>query len=175
MSTTTVKGINPGEPADDILELRNSHGSAPVIWDTMAQKYLGLAPFAYSFNDEKLWPLWKDLSIPEHHRAVLGMTYDGVVVSKSDYERAARDIRAFLVDFPPNPEYVNHWVAIAEMFEGKPDYEGIGFHWTSVSEDPFEGEYDEETEEYGPVNLDGKWSLYHFFDKNNKENKNAKT
>lgn len=165
MSTTEIKFLKQPEGVIDVVEFRNSHGSAPVVWDLIAQKYLGLQPFHYSFHTEKLWPLWKDLTIPEHHRAVLAMTYDDTVIIKTDFKRAAEDIRKFLEDFPVNPEYVNHWPAILEIFEGNPDCDAIGFYWTSVSEDPFQGDWNEETEDYEPLNWKRYWSMYNTLDK----------
>ena len=165
MSTTEIKFLKHPEGVIDVVEFRNSHGSAPVVWDLIAQKYLGLQPFHYSFHTEKLWPLWKDLTIPEHHRAVLAMTYDDTVIIKTDFKRAAEDIRKFLEDFPVNPEYVNHWPAILEIFEGIPDCDAIGFYWTSVSEDPFQGDWNEETEDYEPLNWKRYWSMYNTLDK----------
>lgn len=164
MSTTEVKLLKHPEGVIDIVEFQNSHGSAPVIWDQMAQTYLNLPPFHYSFHSDKLWPLWKDLSIPEHHRAVLGMTYDNTVIEKHDFARAAADIKKFLDDFPVNPEYENHWPEIQKIFESNPDCHAIGFYWTSVTEDPFEGDWNEEEEEYEPLNWKKYWSMYHKFD-----------
>ena len=165
MSTTEIKLLKHPEGVIEEIELRNSHGSAPVVWDIMAQNYLGLPPFGYSFQTDKLWPLWKDLSIPEHQRAVLGMTYDNAVIIKTDFARAASDLKKFLQDFPVNPEYENHWPTILEVFESNPDCDAIGFYWTSVSEDPFLGEYNEDTEEYEPMNWKNYWSMYNTLDK----------
>lgn len=165
MSSFTIKGLNSNGQIDDIVELKNAHGGAPLIWDTIAQKYLGLRPFGYNMETERLWPLWRDLNIPKSHRAVLAMTYDDVVVESSDFARAAEDVRLFLRDFPPSSDRVNHLEKLAEVFESAPAYEGIGFHWTSVSEDPFQGEYDEDTEEYAPHDFSNNWSLYRQLDK----------
>lgn len=75
MSYTTIKALWPGEKHEDLKELRNSWGSAPIIWDTMCQKYCGTKPLAYMDGAlDCLWPRWKDLSIPKHHRSVLMMT-----------------------------------------------------------------------------------------------------
>ncbi|WP_201766958.1 hypothetical protein [Chrysiogenes arsenatis] len=57
MSTATIKSVCLGEKVEDIEELRNSHGSAPVIWDD-------------------LWPLYKRADMPAHQRSVLLMTYE---------------------------------------------------------------------------------------------------
>jgi len=157
MSYTTVKALVIGGRSEDIEELRNSHGSAPVIWDPLCQRYLGTGPFSWSLDDtiDRLWPLWRDPALPEHQRAVLRMTYDYAYVSKKDFGRAAADIRKFLVDFPVNPQYVNHWPRIAEIFEGNPDVPAIGFEWTSCAEDLWRGGWDEDEEEYGLID----WTL----------------
>ena len=165
MSTTEIKFLKHPDGVIDVVEFRNSHGSAPIVWDLMAQKYLGLQPFHYSFHTEKLWPLWKDLTIPEHHRAVLAMTYDDTVIIKTDFKRAAEDIRKFLEDFPVNPEYENHWPAILEIFKNNPECDAIGFYWTSVSEDPFQGDWNDEKEDYEPLNWKRYWSMYNTLDK----------
>lgn len=68
MSTTEIKFLKHPEGVIDEVEFSNSHGSAPVVWDIMAQNYLDLPQFHYSFNTEKLWPLWKDTSIPEQQK-----------------------------------------------------------------------------------------------------------
>lgn len=160
MSYATIKALWPGEKHEDLKELRNAHGGAPVVWDEMSQRYLGLEPFQYSFYAERLWPLWKDLNIPRHHRAVLMMTYDKAYVSKADFDQAARDIRAFLADFPVKADHVNHWVAIAETFESNPDCLAIGFYWTSVTEDPFQGCWNEEKEDYDQPDWSAMWDMY---------------
>lgn len=165
MSTLTIKGLRLGADIDDLLELKNSHGGAPVIWDAMGQKYLGLRKFGYNTETERLWPLWRDMSIPKSFRAVLLMTYDDVIIAKEHFARAAADLRAFLTDFPPDPQYVNHLASLAEVFESQPDYDGIGFHWTSVCEDPFGGSYDEDTDEHMAHDYSQNWSLYARLDK----------
>ena len=162
MSYTTVKAIWPGEKHEDLEELRNSHGSAPPIWNAMCKKYYGTNDHTYMFDGtlDKLWPRWKDLSIPEHQRAVLMMTYDRAYVAKKDYARAAADIKKFFQDFPANSEYVNHWPKIQAIFESNPDIPGIGLYCTSVSEDPFQGEWNEEKEEYDQPDWSKVFSVY---------------
>lgn len=160
MSTTTVKVLKYPLGVVDSIEFRNSHGSAPVVWDLMAQKYLKLPPFNYMFNTDKLWPLWKRKDIPESHRAVLGMTYDNAVIAKKDFGRAAKDLRFFLNDFYFNPEHENHWPAILNILESELDCDAIGFHWTSVTEDPFLSDFDEDLDEYKTFDYSKFWSLY---------------
>lgn len=160
MSTTTVKAVWPGEKAENIEELRNSHGSAPVIWNEIAKRYLGMKDYEYSFRSEEIWPLYKRHDMPEHHRAVLMMTYDNALVIKANYKQAAADIRAFLIDFPPIPGYANHWPRIADIFDGELDCPAIGFYMTSVCEDNFRGSYNDETEEYDAPDWSVYWDAY---------------
>lgn len=165
MSTTTVKAVWPGDKAEDIEELRNSHGSAPVIWNEIAKRYLGLKDYEYSFKTDDLWPLYKRADMPKHQRAVLMMTYDNALVMKEQYKQAAADVRAFLADFPQKPDYANHWPRIAEIFDGEPDCPAIGFYMTSVSEDPFIGDYNEETEDYDAPDWTQYWDVYKLAEK----------
>jgi hypothetical protein len=137
MSYSTIYSIKFSKQCEEIAELRNGHGSAPVIWDALGQKYLGLRPFA--FTDERIWKLYEDKSIPAHHRAVLIMTFDHAYLKKANFKRAAQDIRKFLADFPRDPQYVNHWPKIAEILESSDveDVQNIGIQHTSVSENQF--------------------------------------
>jgi len=41
-------------------------------------------------------------------------------------------------------DWCEHWPAIAQFLRDDPDYPAIGLWCTSVSDDPFEGEWNEE-------------------------------
>ena len=159
MSYTTVKAIWPGEKHEDLEELRNSSGSAPVIWGALCERYLG-GRNQWLFKADALWPLYKREDVPACMRAVLMMTFDRAYVEKKDYAKAAADIREFLRVAPPPAQNVNHWPHIAGLFESDPDIPAIGFHCTSVSEDPFQGEWNEEREDYDQPDWSRCWSVY---------------
>ena len=162
MSRTTVLALTIGAGSKTLKELRNSHGSAPVVWNELCKKYYGTEEYGYTRNNllDRLWPRYKDLSIPKHHRAVLMMTYDRAYISKANYPQAAKDIKQFLEDFPPREGYANHWNEIAGIYESSPDCEAIGLHCTSVSENPFHGEWDEEAEDYSPIDWGTAYEIY---------------
>lgn len=164
MSYTTVIRVWPGEKSETAEEFRNAWGSGPVIWNDMAIRYLRTAPHGYMACIDKLWPLTDRKDIPLHHRAVLAMTYDRMYVLKEHYPRAAEYIRLYLADFPPSEATVNHWPSIAELFEGNPDCPAIGLWLTSVCEDPFAGEWDDEAEEYMQPDWSRYWSLFDHLD-----------
>lgn len=160
MSYTTIKAIWPGERHEDLQELRNGHGSAPVIWGALCERYLGGNRNGWLFNDElsnKLWSLWQRQDVPLCMRAVLMMTFDRFYVERKDYARAASDIDEFLRIAPPPPGHINHWPTIADLFRSNPDIPAVGFHCTSVSEDPFQGDLNEESGEYAQPD----WSKCH--------------
>jgi len=162
MSYTTIIAIWPGEKTKGLEELRNSHGSAPLVWNVMCKRYLGTKDHGYMFDEtiEWLWPLWKVLNIPEYQRAVLMMTYDGVYILKKDYQRAAENIKAFLKDFPVKEGYANHWPRIAELLESQLDIPALGLHCTSVAENLFDGPWNEKKEEYDQPDWKSFYDIY---------------
>lgn len=166
MSTMEIKLLKNEEGIVDSIELQNAHGGCIVIWDQVAVKYLNKKPFQYFTCTEEIWPLWKNKNLPEHHRAVLGITYDNALVLKEHFLRAASDIEKYLEDFPIDKNYVNHWEEILKVFKSNPNCEAIGFYWTSVGEDPFLGEYNEKTEDYEKLSWEKFWSVYHVLDRN---------
>lgn len=162
MSYTTIKALWPGEKHEDYRELRNSWGSAPVIWDALTKRWLPGKQWlsCAGGSDNSLWNLCDDQRLPLHQRAVLMMTFDRAYVAKANYSRAAQDIRAFLRDLPPPAQNVNHWPEIATLFESDPDIPALGFHHTSVSEDPFQGPYNEEADDYDAPDWSKCYEIY---------------
>jgi len=134
MSYSAAFEIKFGKDLTEIAEFRNSHGCAPVVWGAMCSRYLGSDSWLVS--NDRLWKLYKRKDIPEHHRAVLVMTFDHAYLTRKNFKRAANDIREFLKDFPPKPGYVNHWPKIAELLDTLTCL-NFGIHQTSVSENPF--------------------------------------
>lgn len=162
MSSTIIKALWPGEKYKDHSVLRNSWGSAPLVWDFKSTKYIGPDAFWVSKSDSCDAPLWKTVentSAKPAHRNVMRMTFDNAIVYKKDYARAAADIRDFIADCPSN-DGANHWPTIAELFESDPNVPAIGFHWTTVTPDPFQGKYDEATGNNEPTDWSHYWDLY---------------
>ena len=140
------------------VEIKNSHGTAPIIWNNLAQKFFGISRRDFIPNPEKVWPLFKDKKISQQIRATLGMTYNGCVIVKSDFEKAANDINLFLKEFPADGFYQNNWKKIQEIFESNPDCDAIGFHLNTMSENPFSAEASKK--ENKNKELENFWHLY---------------
>jgi hypothetical protein len=157
MSHTSVMAILKNGETEEIEELRNSWGSAPVIWGAMCKKYLG-NEVNYLKQDTKLWDLYKDPTISKRIRVVLLLTFDNFYVEKKDFKRMAEDIEFFMQNMDTG-DGVNHWKDIATIFRGDPHVVGIGFSWTSVCDNPFV-KWDYENDKQIPINLDDFESVY---------------
>lgn len=164
MSYSTIKAVYPGKKVEDIEDLRNSWGTATIVWDALFKKYVPKKheydSWLLSASDDRLWKLVDRDDIPANHRLVLAMTFDRAYVLKRDYARAAADLRRFFNDFPVDGARVNHWPHIVALFESDPEFPAIGFRWTSVSRDPFLGPYNEEKDDCDPLDWTTCWSLY---------------
>lgn len=159
MSHTTILHIFPNEKIEYGEELKNSWGSAAYVWDCLYETYVGKGLGTHYLQGlEKLWPLWKDVSVSEAFRAVLMMTFDHAYILRKDYRRAADDIDKFLSKYPSDPDRVNHWPTIAAYLRSA-TCPAIGFWHTSVSDCPFYGRWNEETEEY-EIKWDEAYDLY---------------
>ena len=172
MSRTTIINIMPGERLEEGLEFRNSWGSAPFVWDKLNQKYLSGYENSFLSSDiQQIWDLWKDPKLPIHHRAVMMMTFDKMCIVKANYRRAAKDIRNFLADFPSGTRAC-HWWKIAEILEAEQHVPAMGIWQTSVSENPYLGEWNEAEEKYEEPEWEKIWDIYEELDKKIRREKN---
>ncbi len=163
MSYTSIYRLWPDENrVEEAVELRNSHGSAPIVWGSIMEKYLGVDRFSMG-NYDRLWPLWKDERLTPEQRAILLLTYDNAMLAKAHYRKCADDIDAFMRQLPTPSEYANHWPAIAEFLRGDPDCPFVGFRWTSVCCNPFQGAFNDEKDDYDAPDWSKYWSVYDEF------------
>lgn len=121
----------------------NSWGTAPAIWDFLANEYLGWEhTLGRTDSDiEKLWNLQHDTSIPMHLRMCLGMTFDFAFAPHNALAELADHIDAAGRDIARKwPDRVNHWPLIAIDLRTqatiKQDHRlrGIALECTSVSD-----------------------------------------
>jgi hypothetical protein len=155
MSTTGMFALNL-DTGDftEYCEFHNSWGSAAVVWGELCElKYNDRSYWLISRDNNilrKFWKLSEDKTLPLAVRAVFMMTFDRALITRKYFGRAVSDILEYLKFFPPNPQEVNHWWSISEKIkeiEAKTDWPAIGFHITSVSDNPLLV-WNEETEDY---------------------------
>jgi hypothetical protein len=99
-----------------------------------------------------------------HERAVHASTFDHAYIRRENFPRFCADLRAFDAVYPSVGAKVNHLPAWADAIE-KLDAEAVGFHGTSVSENPWR-KYDEAKDETFAVPLSEGWEIYDWLDAN---------
>lgn len=165
MSHSTVYGLWPGqEKRVRLAEFRNAWGMAPVVWNIMAQAYLHVKPHEYWQHMDAIWPLAERDDIWHTNRAVLKMTFDTRYILAKDVPRAIDDIALFLHQHQAliDPTAANHWPAygnaLVTQWASKPP--AFGVHQTSVSENTWEGPYDEKLDRRLPFDWSTASSVY---------------
>lgn len=66
-----------------IAEYKNSHLSAPLLWDHLWHTYVRPGerfPMTRESEQRLLWDLWKDEKVQPHHRLALQLTFDKAVL-----------------------------------------------------------------------------------------------
>ena len=157
MSVSTLVGIRESGEHCYALELRNSWGSAPLVWNALAMKYLGKGDYQGLDCVEDIVPALNDADAPRHHCILMALTFNRCVVTRKDFSEVAEAIDEFLVDFPVPGDRVNHWPTIARFFR-ETDEEAVGIWHTSVSESPYDV-WDEDMDESTPVPIGGLFDV----------------
>lgn len=145
MSTTMIYVIKRWgvKSVPIIAEYQNSHGSAPVVWDFMAQRYLG-EEYHHRLKDMgELWNTSYREDIPMEYRRVMKVTCDRAILLNENALEAVSHIRKFVDEFPHPSNKVNHWAQIAEdieLFHSQNKYIAYGLRMTSMDENDFHGE-----------------------------------
>ncbi len=144
------------------IEFRNSWGGAARIWSALFDKHLKNPAIPYhnwlaESEQQKLWALVNRADLPIYERTVHASTLDFAFIKREHFPIFCTDLRAFDVAYPA-PEKANHLPAWADAIE-KLDCEGIGFHGTSVAENPWK-KYDEEKDVMINIPLAKGWEIY---------------
>lgn len=163
MSYTTILNIYPGERFEEREELRNGWLTAPIVWDHIWGRY-GVKRHEYDtwmLAGDRFWDIQHDERLSSPDRTLFHMTFDRFYIASKDFARAAADIDAFIADGPRNS---GHWPHIHDLLLSAPDVPAIGFHWTSVAENPFAGLWNEDAEDYDPIDWSTATDLYAYLD-----------
>jgi hypothetical protein len=143
MSATIVLSLFPEKELDErcakLAAFGNGWGSGPFLWEQMAKRYLEPGK-TWMTNGPELWGSLDRPDMPNHHRAVMLMTFRLATIQRQDYLRAADDIREWLDDLPlcTPQNLVNNWPKIADLFESEPDCPAIGFVLSTSEDNLFE-------------------------------------
>ncbi len=135
------------------IEFRNAWGGAARIWSALFDAYLKNPAIPYHSwmgSADELWSLAKREDLPTFERAVHASTFDHAYISRENFGRFAGDLRQFAEKYPV-PGAVDHLLPWAEWIEAS-DAEAVGFHGTSVAENPW-WVWDEEKDDSTPTPL----------------------
>lgn len=140
MSRSTLLRVYKSKACWDV-ELSNGHGTAPVLWDYLQQKYL---PEGQSWitSCREVWKLFDSPGVSERHKLGLLLTFDRSVLLKKHLLRSVaplKELAAEMTGFCSAKQWVNHWPAVASFVEAmaaKKDYRmiGIAINCTSVAD-----------------------------------------
>ena len=119
MSYSTLYLVPELGEIEEFEEFRNGHGSAPVVWDYLFEKYITLGPGEYRHEQyEKTWELVKDDRLSKNEKISLVFTFDHFMCKKKDFDTLSMALREMgLIYLVKKPTYVNHLVAIADALD----------------------------------------------------------
>ncbi|KPH60379.1 hypothetical protein [Novosphingobium sp. ST904] len=161
MSTFTILSVCPETGTAEYLEeLRNSWHGAIIAWELVWNRY-GTKLHEYDgalsngAEDGRLWELQRDQRMSRAERVVFCLTFTRFYVKQQDFPRLADDIGDAFGGNPPG-----HWPHLVKLLHSQPDVPALGFWWTSVAENPFAGDWNEEREEYDPIDPNMMVNVY---------------
>jgi hypothetical protein len=160
MSQCKIVTFKDGQ-ADSCFEFGNSWLGAASIWTAMFDRFVKDPLKEYDSwlmccrpgeNDARagqFWNLWQRADIPDALRAVHLATLDHAIVMAADFGRFSADLRTFAESFALPHSHLAKW---AECITGLTFVEAIGFHHTTVTENPW-CSYDEKQDRMIPYKL----------------------
>lgn len=137
MSYTTMLGFRDCWTVE-LDEFRNSHGSAPRVWDSIISSYGGPQKWILASDEElrAFWRLAKDPRLSRAERVAFAWTFDRAVCFQERAEELAELLMEFDRAHPAVTGNVNHLPAVAAALT-KPRDEGFlvfGWNQTSVAD-----------------------------------------
>ena len=151
-------------------EYGNAWGGHARIWTSIWDKYIKDHSKEYdtwlspSENQERLWASYKDEHIPIQVRVVMAMTFDRVLIAKAQFKLMATTLRKFMELFPyGGVDHLPAWADELELLVDDETVDAVGFHATSVAENPFEV-YREEEDDSRPYNVNTDEGHAYLFD-----------
>ncbi|WP_313434320.1 hypothetical protein [Novosphingobium sp.] len=161
MTVFTILSVSPETGAAEcLLELGNSWLGGMYAWDLVWDRY-GEKRHEYDVamlngaEGGRLWDLQHDPRLSRAERVVFCLTFTRFYVKSGDFPRLADDITEAFGGTPPH-----HWARLVALLHFQPDVPALGFWWTSVAENPFCGDWDEEREEYAPIDPASMVNVY---------------
>jgi len=167
MSHTTIHKITEDGNMSSGIELRNAWRGAMFIWTEIGKAHLEEAktPFWSALLDsESVWGLFTDERLSQMERAVLGSTFDKVMVKRENLPKFVGHLREFAqkYDAENSSSLLEQASAIEKLLEMTDTY-AIAWTQTSVAGDVW-WVWDDDDEDfnryYDYTRDEGHWFLY---------------
>lgn len=159
MSSTELYAVN--NKGDVVLydRVKNSWLGAMHVWNSLNDKYfLGDSLFE-GFN--KTWGYFGKVFYETYEDIILGSTFDYVLVRKDEFDRL---IESFQKYFEENRDSnFGKQIEILKQMKEDENVVAVGWCQTSVSNEHWNGPYDEDKDEFEPYNInkgDKHWFLF---------------
>jgi hypothetical protein len=154
MSYTTIKYVNGDGDVYDGKEFRNSH-YAPVIWKTLYDKYIPNLDSHFFMCDDRLWDLQYSYKLSNYEWYVFLSTFDRIIVPPELFSIVSESFSKFV---PYSKDCIDHSKGyidfINNVYDLEPTCRGICWYTTSLIEDPWYIEDDENDENDRLYNID---------------------
>ena len=148
MSYTELFYITPKKQVVAYAEFKNSHRGAAFVWANLWKEYckerieeikltMHFEPYSPVTEDDSklLWGLWKKQDVPEYSRAVLGSTFDNVILEKEHFQRFYDDVLKY-AEFYAAGSLIQQAQTILKL--SKKNIIGVAWNQTSVNGDGYE-------------------------------------
>lgn len=182
MSYTELFLFNQSGDAEGFADIRNSHRGAMAVWLALERKYLPSLPIPayagffemdgkpYDYHSrtmpsnhedamKDIWELANDDRLSDAEQIALATTFDRVVVKAENVGRVVTAFREFEGETSLKEQ--------ADAIEGamaSGTIRAIAWNQTSVNGGAWEADYNEETDDYDPYNLDTGGNHWFLFD-----------
>lgn len=162
MSYTVIHKTDEHGNVETIAEIQNAWLGAIYIWETLGRRYLRDLPPYWTplINPQPVWDLFKDRRLNLHERAVLGSTFDKVMVKRERLHSIAFALDQFVQWFPGHSNLAEQASAIARHQNDGSCY-AIFWTQTSVADDVWwVYEQNGDWRWYDITRDEGHWFLY---------------
>lgn len=159
MSTTNLYGIQKNGDVTSYDIVKNSWLGGMHVWKTLAEKYNLESDFLSGFGD--VWSRYNKSFYERYEDIVLGSTFDHVIVLKENFDELIESFKKYFDAYPTSN--FDEQIEIINSMAADENIIGVAWCQTSVVDDLWNYDYDEEQDEIIPYNIfkgDGHFNLF---------------
>ena len=161
MSYTTLYKVPKKGEIECYQEFRNAFRGGYLIWDNLANEFLGKGASAFMLTDmQPIWDLARRAEIPEAYRITLMTTFDNVMVKRRNIPLLIKAFEKYCADFD-DPGHIPAQIEALKNVATEKDCFAVCWTQTSVSGDSWRVPDEcDETRTYDVSRDSGHWFLF---------------